>query len=104
MPEASFSKLYLSAHGALDGPIVDHAGGGEVFEGETLAGEEGHVLRSLTPSDLSGDDLAQLVDRFGEDDAGFEGVQQVSGFEAELFARVHADEARAPDDVAVDLA
>src|SRR5215218_1561086 len=99
-----YSKLYLAAHVALDGPVVDDAGSCHVLEGEALAGEEGYVLGSLAALDLPCYYLAQLVDGFGEYEAGLERVEEVAGFEAQLLARVHAYEARAPDDVAVDLA
>ena len=78
-----YSELYLAAYVALDGPVVDHAGCGQVLEGEALAGEEGYVLGSLAASDLSRYDLAELVDGFGEDEAGLQGVEEVAGFEAE---------------------
>jgi hypothetical protein len=98
------SKLYFAAYVALDGPVVDHAGCSQVLEGKALAGEEGYVLGSLAASDLSRYDLAELVDGLGEYETCLEGVEEVAGFETELLARVDADEARAPDDLAVDLA
>jgi hypothetical protein len=64
------SEFYVSSHVALDGPVVDDAGGGYVFEGETLAGEDGYVLGPAAALHLSGDDLTELVDGFGEDQAG----------------------------------
>src|SRR3712207_6413266 len=98
------SKFYLAAHLPLDCPVVDDTGGGHVFEGEALAGEEGYVFRSLAALDLSRYELAELVDRLWEYEAGLKGPEEVPSLEAEFLARVHADEARAPDDLAVDLA
>jgi hypothetical protein len=42
-------ELNLLPDASFDRPVVDEARGGQVFEGEALAGEEGDVLGALTP-------------------------------------------------------
>src|SRR5215203_6674124 len=96
-------EINVPAHVLFDGAVVDDAGGGHVLQGEALAREERYVLGAAAARYLSGDHLSQLVDGLGEDGAGLQRYHQVTRFKAELFARVGAHEARAFDDLAVDL-
>src|SRR5215211_4497819 len=96
-------EINVPAHVLFDGAVVDDAGGGHVLQGEALAREERYVLGAAAAGHLAGDHLSQLVDGLGEDGAGLQRQHQVTRFQAELFARVGAHEARAFDDLAVDL-
>src|SRR5215212_3624910 len=103
-PTALPLQINIPADVALDGAVVDDAGRGHVLQGEALARKEGYVLGAAAAWHLSRYDLAKFVDSLGEDGARLEGLHQISCFEAELLARVGANEASPPDDLAVYLA
>src|SRR5829696_1924911 len=96
-------KVYLAPYTLLQSPVVDEASGGQVFESEALAGEEGYFLGVQAALYLPCDDLPELANGLGENRPSLYALEKVTGFEAQLLTRVYGDEARAFDDVAVDL-
>ena len=67
------------------------------------ASEEGAQAFARPTRALLGLGIISFCVLLGEDGAGFEGLHQVAGLEAQLLARVGADEGGTPDDLAVDL-
>src|SRR5215203_3587203 len=54
-------KVYLAPYTLLQSPVVDEASGGQVFESEALAGEEGYFLGVQAALYLPCDDLPELA-------------------------------------------